>query len=357
MKSALPLRLIAVLSAVVFSANVASAQDVDYKPRISGLVKARYEAALNSGDMRFSVRNARLGISGFATSNMTYMFQLELNGNGDLSLLDSYITYNIGNFDLSLGQQSYGFTTELNRGAGNNYFANRSLMGKFASRYYYEDGAGNMKVGDLGPRDLGAMLKYSGKWDVPVNFYFGAFNGSGMGKPTWNGGLNLVGRIEAGRKQGFGGAASYSGGRSPQGQPMTMWGCELRYANRHVTVESEFAKRYLAVGGRDDVMTTAVVHAMYSFILPQNPYARRITPLVRWDLAENVKFVNTLDSQLDSFDAQRITCGVSIGLTDKVLQTEIRFNYEHYFLSRRPSDFMTNQLLQDKFTIEFFARF
>mgnify|MGYP003623494313 FL=1 len=103
-------------------------------------------------------------------------------------------------------------------------------------------------------------------------------------------------------------------------------------------------------------MTAAVVNAMYYFRLPENIFAKTIVPQLRWDMGENIKFVN-LRRAMDSFDTHRVTVGLCFGLTERVVQSEVRLNYEHYFLDGKPVDYSDNPLLQNKFTVEFFARF
>ncbi len=83
---------------------------------------------------------------------------------------------------------------------------------------------------------------------------------------------------------------------------------------------------------------------------------------MRWDYGDNVGFrnlalVSDTYAGYDGFDAQRITAGICIGLTDKLLRTELRFNCEFYIMNDRPGDFASNRLLHDKFTVELFTKF
>lgn len=353
-------RILFIMTCLVAGSLSATAQD-NYKPRISGLVKARFETDTYDGHSRFAVRNARLGIDGFATRNMYYNVHIELNALGSLTVLDSYVGYRIGNFDLVVGQQSYRFSTELNRGAGSNYFANRSFVGKFISNYQGFDGS----LYDLGPRDLGATLQYKGDWEIPVTLCVGAFNGAGLNNPVWNNGMNFVARIDAEPFDGMRIAGSYYKGTMPAAASrvgVEMWGAEAGYVRDRLIVEAEFVKRYQRRSPGADVMTAALVHAMYTFPLRPNVLAKSITPQLRWDWGDNIGFrnlslVSPTYGGYDSFDAQRITAGVCIGLTDKLLKTEIRFNCDFYIMGDRPDDFAANRLLHDKFTVELFTKF
>ncbi len=289
---------------------------------------------------------------------MYYNIHIELNALGSLSVLDSYVGYRVGRFDLTLGQQSYRFTTELNRGAGNNYFANRSFMGKFISNYHGFDGT----IYDIGPRDLGVMLQYRGEWAIPVTLSLGAFNGSGLNNPVWNNGVNFVASAEAFVLPGVRVAGSYYKGKVPTAASqvsLEMWGAEAGYVRHGLIVEAEFAKRYQRHPLREgrDVMTVALVHAMYTFPFKPNSFATGITPQLRWDYGDNVGFHDIATASYNAFDAQRITAGLCIGLTDRLLRSEIRFNYEFYIMKDHPDDFASNRLLHDKFVIELFTKF
>lgn len=342
-----------VLSALLYGARL-TAQET-YKPELYGLVKARFETALESGDMRFSVRNTRLGVRGAVSRNMKYAIQMELNSQGSFSVLDTYATYSLGGLNLSLGQQQYRFSTELNRGA-NTYFTNRSFVGKFTSNFHSDSPA--PVVDAIGARDIGFMADYRFNISLPVTIHAGLFNGRGVNDPQWQNHVNFVSRVDVGGEMGLRVSGSYYTGKTRFNNPLNMWGAEARYVTDRLILESEVAMQYLWLGPEADVMTVGVVNAMYSFPLPENSYAKSITPQLRWDIGDNIAFMNKAAiPEIESFSGQRITGGLVIGLTDRLVKSELRFNYEHYFLREKPTDYSTNPLLQNKFTIEFFARF
>lgn len=360
---------------IVSCALTVSAQ-TDYRPQVYGTLKVKFETCTDNGDHRFNVRNSRLGVHGYVSPNMRYAIQLELSSEGKLELLDTYVAYGIGAFEFSVGQQSYSFSTELDRGAGKNLFANRSFVGKFITQYQssYVDGDRiRYRVKTIGSRDIGALLSYSPQESVlPVTFSLGAFNGEGINNPRWSNDVNVIAHARIGGSEGFGVAGSYYFGHTPVDtgaelvdnrpvtvdcrQRMRMWVVEARYLARNWLIESEFAQRTLKVG-HNDVLTAAMIHGLYRFRLPRNVFAEHIAPVLRWDMGDNIKFVNERNDHLDSFDAHRITAGVTFGLTEKMLRSEIRLNYEQYFLSRKPTDFPVNNLLHNKFTVELIAVF
>ena len=67
--------------------------------------------------------------------------------------------------------------------------------------------------------------------------------------------------------------------------------------------------------------------------------------------------LNSDTRRRELFDANRITAGINLGFSTKLVRSEVRLNYEKYLLKERPSDFAVNKLLHDKFTLEIVASF
>lgn len=350
-------------------------EKINYKPQIEGAVKAKVEISTYTGEHRFNVRNSRFGIFGNITRQMAYKIQVDFSNEGKISILDSYAEYKLKSFSLRLGQQQYSFSTDLSRGPSTNMFANRSFISKYITSYYGEE-ISNGKITDvvktIGSRDIGALFSYK-PTELPLAFYAGIFNGSGINNPEWSDNVNFVAKIVAGKDKGFGAAVSYYGGRTPNhsqvitkpgniletetcSNPLEMVGAELRYAGDRYLIEAEYAQRWLQQAA-DHVITAAHVQGYYKFPLPKNIFADHIAPIARWDMGDNIDYLNLDTKRREAFSANRITAGVNIGLAKKLLRSEIRLNYEKYFLKKRPSDFSTNPLLQDKFTIEIVAAF
>ena len=78
---------------------------------------------------------------------------------------------------------------------------------------------------------------------------------------------------------------------------------------------------------------------------------------MRWDLGNGVDYLNSDTRRRELFDANRITAGINLGFSTKLVRSEVRLNYEKYLLKKRPSDFAVNKLLHDKFTLEIVASF
>ena len=134
--------------------------------------------------------NARLGVKGEAGGTaglFRYQFQADLNSEGKLSILDTYVAFASGAFEVSLGQQLYHFGTELSRGPGKNYFASSSFLTTYVGSYYTER---NDKIsaaaGNLGARDIGILFTYKGTEQFPVGILAGLVNGYGINNMAWH---------------------------------------------------------------------------------------------------------------------------------------------------------------------------
>lgn len=356
--------------------GVNAVEPVSYVPKIDGAVKVKLEVDLQDAAYRFNVRNSRFGVRGNVSRSMYYRIQVDFNNEGKISILDSYVGYSIGGFDAKLGQQQYHFSTDLDRGPTTNMFANRSFLAKYLTSYYgneVSDGKIVSYVKTLGSRDLGLSMSYHFKTDLPLNLIAGMFNGSGTNNPEWGKRVNLMGRIELGGKEGLQGSVAYYHGYSPQHvtveehngtfvtkdfeQKLRMVGGELRYTRGGLLLEGEYARRYLCMKGTTAMMATALVQGYYRFQLPKSPMIDYIAPIARWDMGNNVDYLNVQNNLRETFSANRITVGVNFGFGSKWIQSEIRLNYEKYLLKEQPSDFWGNKLLHDKFTLEVVASF
>lgn len=373
MKNTLAIIRTAVLTAaalVLCRPSLLAADGNDAKsliPKIFGVLKPRFENNSHTGDVRFNINNARLGVKGNATAGpgvFSYLLQAEMNAEGKFSILDTYVSFTIGGFDVSLGQQLSRFCTEINRGPGRNYFASSSFMTSYVGSYYSFSTPGNTlqgSTGNFGARDIGITLHYGGTEKFPVNLQAGLMNGNGINNPRWSKSLNFVTRvwIEPERLHGFGLSANCYTGHTPTGNPITMAGGELRYIKGRWTLEGEYASRWLSLpsSGATDRLDLAVAHAIYRQPVRNWGVVKFIAPMVRWDYANNLTMADT-KSALYHFDAQRITGGLTVGFAEKLLKCELRFNYEHYMMGRNPlPQVVSNPVFQDKLIVEFFLAF
>ncbi|MGL5318442.1 MAG: porin [Bacteroidales bacterium] len=335
-----------------------------YKPEVFGVLKVKYEKSLNGPSQRFDVRSSRLGVKGKITSNMSYLSQMELNATGKFTILDAVVSYQPFNFvDVKLGQQLTYFSSEVGRGPGSSHFSNRSLLAKYIMNYYYQDGD-KFKMASLGPRDIGVNAIFKYNLLFPAKTFVGVFNGAGINNPDWSDNVNVNFRQEFGGNEGFKLSGSYYFGKYLNKYRTDMWDVEARYKHNNLILESEFAQQVFNTFEKQK-SSAWVIQGFYDFKLPENKFAQSVFPVLRYDLAKDMIYkanTGTSDETVASNvfgvdDVQRITAGVNFRLTKKAVQAELRFQYEHYIMNEKPMDFKTNQLLQDKFTVEIVASF
>ncbi len=343
------------LLSLLFSTSALAQEDaqteVDLTPQIFGSVRAKYEQSTETGLHRFNVRNSRLGVKGFTSEHMSYAIQIDFNNEGKVSILDSYVAYEAGNFKFSLGQQQYHFNADLDRGPSSSLFSNRSFLSKYLTTYYDDD-----SVSTIGSRDIGAMIGYKFPTTLPISLTAGLMNGSGANNPEWTESVNFVGRLAVGSQKGLQGAVSYYTGTTPLAQDIMMYGAELRYAGKDFLIESAFAERRLEQDG-EQTLTVAHVHGYYTFHMPKKSAVEYIAPHLRWDTGNGIEFINQESLNVDRYDSNRITVALNIGFAKKWIGSEIRLAYEEYIVGTSHTDSAINPLLQDKYTIEFITSF
>lgn len=370
----------ALLLTIPLSAQDNAKDEVDYVPKVFGAVKAKFETSLYDGQNRFNVRNSRVGFKGNASQHIQYTVQIDFNNEGKLSVLDAYASYNKGHFEFSLGQQAYNFSSDVTRGPNTNIFSNRSLLAKFLPSHYgtnLKDGAITHYTGSMS-RDLGALLHYK-LFCIPLKFSVGAFSGSGINNPEWRSTMNFVGKIEYGSGMGFGAGVSHYNGYTSVNemairpsvnedptvidykQRIRMWDAEVNYKTDNFWIQAEYGQRRIrddkSIGGGDQLQLLQAGHVQsyYQFRLPKKYDIDYIAPVLRWDVGDNIEYINSIGN-MDRFTANRITAGVNFGFLTKIVDVEMRLNFEKYFLQSKYTD-RGNKLLQDKMTIELVATF
>ncbi len=351
--------------------------ETSYRPTIYGAVKAKYELSTSDTDFqRFNVRNSRIGVKGLASEYMKYAIQIDFNNEGKLSILDSYVAFVSRDFELTLGQQQYHFSSDLDRGPTSNMFSNRSFLAKFLTTYYGQEVVDGKEVGvvsTIGSRDIGAMLTYTPHDAYPLSASIGLFNGSGANNPEWTHNVNFITRLMIGYDKGFGGAISYYKGTTPTTsrifadptgalmsesfeQKIEMFGGELHYIGDDFLVEAEYAQRRL---GRDvvDLLEAAHIHGYYLIRMKKGCFLNHIAPHLRYDIGRGIEFVNMNTGLVDRFNTDRITIALNFGLKEIPMRSDLRIAFEKYLPKQTPSDFAVNGLLHDKITIEVVAAF
>ncbi len=173
---------------------------VDTKPNLTGVLQFDYRRA-DSDDRKgpeheFSVRRARLGLSGKATHRIAYDVVLQLDGGSPLSasLLDGSVDVTFKDWaKLRVGQFKYDFDIEGREVASALIFMDRSFTANTVAGSL--DGSSTSSRPAAAFRDRGASLLgkvKSGHWKW--TYAMGLFQGTGRASDN-NSGFALVARV------------------------------------------------------------------------------------------------------------------------------------------------------------------
>jgi len=299
-------------------------------PKLDGTIKTKYEYATEAGMSRFSVRNSRLGMTGSISERVLYKGQVELSNEGKFAVLDIYATLKLTNeLSLTLGQMSLPFFNGYTITPGDLMFANRPFIGKYFA----------------GTRDLGVTAAYRTNWNnFPVSVEFGTFDGSTINDPVWTNKPSYATRIQLGGMAGFRFTAKYYRYPLSDNEDYSLWGVDARYAGGNYRVEAEVMSRYNNFGGVNRL--SSYIQGSYIFPFDSSGLVKCIIPAIRWDsIGENLG--NGM------FDNNRLTMGISFGLTEKPFRSLFRIDYEHYMVNNAIPEFLTGrEIASDKLTFE-----
>lgn len=328
----------------ILSAKGQNAEEPDerYRPKISGLVKAKWEYCFDDNTNRFDIRNVRLKVAGALNPLVDYGMQVNYTTPGKLSVLDGYIRLTPReNLTLWVGQFIVRFSENYVISQYRNMFANRSFVAKFVNPE---------------ARDIGMQLDYK-ITGTPLTAHLGVYNGNGISNPQWQKSPFVLSRLVYGTMEGFRAGVKYYGGKTVGGDRVANYGFDLRYAGKRYAVETEYVVK-------DSVNTGAYLSAAYlqgSYRFPVNGQAvKYLLPTLRGDAMGYSLFDR-------GFAVSRLTAGLNIGLDVDYMDAELRFNYECFANKNEPglredSHYSAyferaDKGMFDKFTIELFIKF
>ncbi len=320
-----------------------------YSPTVFGAILAYYNVSGYSGDQRFAIRNAHLGVKGNASRDVSYQIQINLHNLGSISMLDSWIMYKRGRFNAVLGQQFIHLTADFDRGGPkSNIFTTRSYGIVYVTGY-----TNGTTVKTLGNRDIGLYTNYTFSTNVPITVTLAALNGAGANQVSWNNDINILGRIQIGGSKGLCGGASVYGGRTPYLQDVRIYSAEARYVTDKLFVEVNYQDRELREDSSSpyESISTGLVQAYYTFKLPKSKIFDNVAPAIRYDFVRNANYSNSISEIIEKLDANRITTQISFNLAEAKIRSRFSIGYEKVIMRNIPSDIASNTLFQDKFTV------
>ncbi len=327
-------------------------EKIDYTPKVSGLLKAKWEYAFEDKSGRFDIRNMRIGVGGKLSPIIDYKVQVEYSSNArgrDVYMIDAFaIARPFESFSITFGQFFVPFSDELVASPSQLAYANRP----FTTEY--------VNIGASG-RDIGAMAQYDIKGNIPVSLIAGVFNGQGANNTDWQKHPAILGRVIYGTMDGFRASVKYYTRKDTLDRRVTQYGVDARYAKNRYRIEAELAVRD-SVNVEDSRLWSSYLQGAYSFAINNNRALKYIEPNLRGDAMG----YNIFD---EGFDIGRITFGVNFGFVPKVLNAEVRLNYEKFFFRgtregiRNAAEYLgyfanrTDKRLSDRFTIELLLKF
>lgn len=311
-----------------------------YIPEFHGTVRAKYEYEPTIRKGRFEVRNARLSAEGMIVPLVRYKAEIDLSDEGQIRMLDAYLRLHpMNRLRLTFGQMRVPFGIDAHRSPHSQYFANRSFMAK--------------QVGDV--RDVGAAAAWTFGKQWSVTLEAGIFNGSGLTnqKHYWTRDYNFSFKATAVPSRTVILSASCQKARA--GDVNTILydaGMYWEYGQWHI--EAEYLRKHYVPHSFHPVNA---VNAFAAYRLPLKKAFTALTFLGRYDYmtdqSNGVKDDNGVLT-VSNPERHRMTAGLTLSLSKKALQADIRMNYEQYFYHKGVTPSTSEQ---NKFVIEVVTHF
>lgn len=298
------------------------------------ILKGRYELLTDSGDSKFSLKNARLGATGAINKYLSYYVLAEFAGSGNATLLDFFVTikphkrlsFNFGQYPLVIFN-SYLISPVLLD------FASATFMGQYVGV----------------SRDIGLTATYTIKEKgMPITVDATIMNGAGLNNFKWTNSPAYGGKISFGSlAKGFRSTAkAYK--TKIKDEDFVFFGADLRYKAKQYKIEAEVMEKYNL--DTKKYLSMAYIQGLYS-IPTKNKVIKSIDPVLRWDAMG-------YDISEDGFGVNRISAGASMVFNTGPFYTLLRLNYDHYFNTDFIfPEFTTPQANQNMLTLELMVSF
>jgi hypothetical protein len=322
---------------------------IDLKPKFRGTLRTRYEYNINENLNRFAVRNARAAVSGNANHWITYLMQVDLSDNGNFRVLDAEITMKpTENLEIIIGQTFVPFTQKHLLTPGRVMFTNMAFVNQYMS------GA---------PRDIGVVANYRFLYDeiVPINLTGAVFNGTSINNPRWTkpSDLGYAFRLMLGSMNNFQLALKTYQATDTEGVKNEVYGADMRLLRldgrngSFFTFEAEIVRgNYILFGYTTRQFGYNLQAGNMLRIGNEGSSIRYIEPIARWDVMGSIN--------RNTSNANRLTLGTNFGFHPTYRKTELRLNYEKFFVDKNMADvyFGANSTAwHDRIVIEFILNF
>jgi hypothetical protein len=313
---------------------------VDLIPKFRGTLRTRYEYDINENLNRFAIRNARASVRGNANQWITYLMQVDLSDNGVFRVLDAEINFKIiENLKLTIGQTFVPFTQKHLLTPGAVLFTNMAFVNQYMS------GA---------PRDIGMFVDYHFLVrNTPITLSGGLFNGKSINNSEWVHLRDLAYALRAmfGSMDNFQFALkTYQIGSLAEDlswntdtnrvRRVGIIGADMRYFNNTWSDGFTFEAEVVNGFGYADLASRYGGYLQAGNRFNTGNYkVKYIEPVARWDMMK----ITTKGMIMDEHGnwttykpepANRLTFGVNFGFNRQYRKTELRLNYEKYFMPK-----------------------
>ncbi|MBS4013311.1 MAG: porin [Bacteroidetes bacterium] len=332
------IRFLTISLVIALSANISfSKNDSLFCPIVEGTIRPKYEYRTNTDEHRFQIRNARFSVNGNFSKITSYKAEIDLSDEGVTKMLDAYLKFQPKSwYRFTIGQQKIPFSTDNIRSPHELYFANRSFIGKQLSSKL---------------RDVGATAEFINKEVLPLRFFIGVYNGTGLyNQKSWRKSdeLSFASRITI-KPASFLNFSFSVNSKKPSDIRMTLYngGFFIDVSDLHFEMEYYY-KTYQ--NNLYDPTKGFFAFLAYNINLQNKNHIQKITPLIRYDMMTN-NFSFDVDGNIKTdIEQSRITGGFTFSLAKPFLN-DIRLNYEHFFFK--------NGIIntENKLVLEFVVRF
>lgn len=312
-----------------------SEQKSKYAPRVSGILRGKYEYQPDMEASRFEVRNARVSFSGALPLRSEYKLEVDLCDESQIKMKDAWVRVTPWkSLRVSIGQQRMPFSIDAHRNPSAQYFANRSFIAK--------------QVGDM--RDVGLQVGYTFKSAAdgarPVAIIdAGMFNGSNLDnqKTAWNSDFNYSARLQWFPVEGLAIVPSIQHTAVANREAhYTSLDFGTYYENGPLHLEAEYLhKSYMQSAFSD----CNAVNAMAIYKMPikkDKSFIQNISYLARYDYMDDhssgkegfEKNDDGTTSQrlaVTDYMRHRMTLGLTFAVRNPYFPTDLRLNYERYW--------------------------
>ncbi|MCR5395801.1 MAG: OprO/OprP family phosphate-selective porin [Bacteroidales bacterium] len=325
------MRSVFIASGILFCNDMtAGAQSM---PKMSGILRGKYEYQTEMHASRFEIRNARLSASGKVAGSSEYKLEVDLCDESAVKMKDAWVRVNPWRtLRLTLGQQRMPFSIDAHRNPSAQYFANRSFIAK--------------QVGDM--RDVGFQVGYDFLNDESrkvLSLDAGVFNGSNLDnqKSAWFTSPGYSARIQYFPTSGLALIPSIQHQQIAERQASyTSLDFGAYYEVRGWHMEAEYLHKVYDHGAFSDCSAVDAMIIYRQKLDSDRSYVESISYLGRYDWMQDHSsgksgFVTDANgattSTLVLTDAQRhrLTIGTTFSLRNSHFPTDIRLNYENYW--------------------------